>query len=106
MTLEELKEKEKHLLAEYEAQIRAARLGYLKLNTLYKIGDILEDHCHIIQVSKITYTLGSKPDVLYQGIELKANLTPKKRQDSCIMYQQNVKIHHESKTPKKGTKEV
>lgn len=106
MTLEELKEKEKHLLVEHEERIREVRRDYLKSNTLYKVGDVIEDHYHIIQVEEITGVTGTTPYIAYKGVELKKDLTPKKRQDNCIMYQQNVKIRHEDKTTKKSTKEV
>jgi hypothetical protein len=64
---------------------------YAISNNPYKIGDVIEDHYHIIKIEKWTVRgTVSNPSLLYQGVVLKKDLTPKKNQDDAIMYQTNV----------------
>jgi len=55
----------------------------------YGIGDIIEDHYHIIEIEDIrAYTF---PNVVYIGTQLTKKLDPTRRQDDTRMYSMNVK---------------
>lgn len=66
---------------------------YALSNSPYKVGDIIQDHCHIIKVEEISMVkrYNGWPQCIYIGIELTKSLQPKKRQLDTTMYQENVK---------------
>lgn len=92
MTKEELDLAEKALYEEYYKKKLSLRMKYAEINRKYEVGDILEDHFHILKVEAIGYYLsGDIPQVLYKGTELKKNLTPAKKQNNTGMYESNIK---------------
>lgn len=62
-------------------------------NSPYKVGDIIQDHYHIIKVEEISVVKGHNgwPQCIYIGTELTKSLQPKKRQLDTAMYQENIK---------------
>lgn len=62
-------------------------------NSPYKVGDIIQDHYHIIKVEEISVVKGYNgwPQCIYIGTELTKSLQPKKRQVDTAMYQENIK---------------
>jgi hypothetical protein len=70
-----------------ENDIRAVRMQYLEENTEFNVGDILTDNKgidHIIKVQEILYS-ESELLVIYRGIVLKEDLTPKIKQNRLDM---------------------
>ena len=92
MEIEELDTKLKDLQKQYNKSKTVLLIRYANANNPHKVGDIIEDHYHIIKIEswKTTTTYG-KPCLVYIGIELKKDLKPKKRQSNTNMYQPNVK---------------
>lgn len=66
---------------------------YALSNSPYNVGDIIQDHYHIIKIEKIgtCKKYNGWPQCLYLGIELTKSLEPKKRQLNPEMFQENVK---------------
>jgi hypothetical protein len=92
MTREEYDTKIKTLAKIHMANKRHVMREYAFANNPYKVGDIIEDHHHIIKIERYqAIDSWEYPSCLYFGIELKKDLTPKKRQDGIGMYQVNVK---------------
>jgi hypothetical protein len=88
MTLEELKQMEREITREADERINQLRVDYSLEHNPYSVGDIIRDHYHIIKVEKISvYSVGN---CVYTGVELKKDLTPKKRQVDTNMYQSYV----------------
>lgn len=85
---------------EYQEKLEALRkmkreldTEYALSNSPYKVGDIIQDHCHIIRIDEIKMVkkYNGMPQCLYLGIELTKALQPKKRQLDTAMYEENVK---------------
>lgn len=96
MTRDELRESEKALRQFMEGKIRELRKSYAEVNRKYEIGDIIEDHYHIIKVTHLDYYLNSdNPQVRYKGTQLNKDLTPSKRQADTDMFQENIIKKHE-----------
>lgn len=76
-----------------EEKLNSLTRDYCRSNNPYKVGDIIEDHFHIIKITSISgiYMACGYPSYNFIGIELKKDLTPKERQDSPYMFQGNVK---------------
>lgn len=94
MTQEEYNVAKKSIQKEAEEKLNRLMRDYCKDNNLYKVGDIVEDHSHIIKITRICgvyMDTHGYPAYKFTGIELKKDLTPKKIQDTPFMYQGNVK---------------
>ena len=73
----------------------------IKTNFNYNIGDIIEDHYHIIKIQSIVpetspesyliYECKKSIEVLFSGIQLNKDLKPAKRQAVNTMYLSNIK---------------
>lgn len=86
---------------EYKERLEALRKMRIELdtefalsNSPYHVGDIIQDHYHIIKIENITMVkkYNGWPQCLYIGVELTKTLQPKKRQLDPAMYQDNVKL--------------
>ena len=76
-------------------------LKFAEANNPYKIGDIIEDHYHIIKIRKISHRLpdaraifndGSDfPTSIFTGTELTKDLSPKRIQRNIFMNLCNIK---------------
>ena len=76
-------------------------LKFAEENNPFKVGDIVEDHYHIIKIRKIKHRFpdaraifndGSDfPTTIFTGTELNLELSPKKIQRNIYMYLCNVK---------------
>lgn len=85
---------------EYQERLEAIRKMRIELdteyalsNSPYKIGDIIQDHYHIIRIEEIRMVkkYNGTPQCLYLGIELTKALQPKKRQLDTAIYEENIK---------------
>lgn len=92
MTKEEYNNEIKSIKEECDRKLTELAKRFALANNPYKIGDIIKDHYHIIQIQKIGISLiYSVPACVYSGIQLTAKLQPAKRQTDTTMYQRNVK---------------
>ena len=89
MDKEELILKCNKITVDADREVRRLKNDFSIDNCLYGIGDIIEDHYHIIEVEDIrAYTF---PNVVYIGTQLTKKLIATKRQDDTRMYSSNVK---------------
>lgn len=91
MTKEEYKKKLDELNSEFKQKKFALYKEFALSNNPYRVGDILQDHFHIIKVEKIKIDVVlSTPECVYYGTQLTQKLEPKKKQDEAPMWQSNV----------------
>ncbi len=67
---------------------------YCDTNNPYSIGDIIQDHYHIIKIENISYKLGFMailPSCVYAGPRYTSKLVPFKSKEMSRMGQSNVK---------------
>ncbi len=86
----------KEIETEYKKNLKQLNYDYALANNTIQIDDIIEGNGYIIQVKEvfpcIPY-LSVKPECFYQGIQLKKDLKPMKRQNSSVsVYQSNAKM--------------
>lgn len=76
-----------------ELEIKMSELNkkYAIENNPYNVGDIIEDHYHIIKIEHMSLYKSTYPSIMYTGVELTKKLTPCKIQKNKTMYQTNVK---------------
>ena len=93
MSIEEYKEKQKELKAEYRKKEQALDIEFAKANNPYKVGDIVTDHIGSINIERISYgyTFDSMPCAIYIGSELKKDGTEKKNNSVRNVYQTNLR---------------
>lgn len=93
MTKEEYKDEIAKLQLKFQEIKNELDTQYALSNSPYKVGDIIQDHYHIIKVAEISMVKGYNgwPQCIYIGTELSTELQPKKRQLDTAMYQENVK---------------
>jgi uncharacterized protein (UPF0303 family) len=93
MTIQEYKEKQKELKAEYTKKEQALYFEFVKANSPYKVGDIVTDHIGSIEVERISfgYSIDSMPCVIYIGTELKKDGTKKKNNSVRSVYSTNIR---------------
>jgi hypothetical protein len=94
MTLEEYQERKKVIDNKYEQEVQELKIEFALKNNIYKVGDIIQDHYHIIKIEKwqvaIDYLHKEPAFLMYRGIQLNKNLEPLKRQKNPDMYQNNI----------------
>lgn len=80
MSEAELKEALRKIENDYEQAKKRVYIAYAFGNAKYKVGDIIKESTQTILVQKIKAYIGLSNTVqtVYEGIELKADLTPKK----------------------------
>lgn len=89
MTREELVKKCNKITINADREVRRLKNEFSINDCKYGIGDIIEDHYHIIKVESIkAYHF---PEVVYLGTQLTQKLVPAKRQSETKMYSVNVK---------------
>ncbi len=93
MTEQEYTERLARLEKEHQRAKSKLVREYALINNPYKVGDVLEDHYHTIKVEAMIpqYSSNGFGEMLYVGVDLKKDLTPKKTQTGKHMYQENVK---------------
>jgi len=67
-------------------------------NNPYKQGDIIQDHCQIIEIKEISITksiLSKVPYCIYKGLKLKKNLEPFKSHENASIHQINIEKNKE-----------
>jgi len=94
MTKEELKEELKQIETEKKLKETLVFEKYALSNAIYKIGDIIEDHIGRIKIEKILWGrsfFDNTSIAIYEGTQLKKDLTPFKSGEKIRVYQNNVK---------------
>ena len=93
MTKEEYLQKKQGLYDEYKKKLSILQRDCAYKNKKYKIGDIVEDHYHIIRIEKIEFCLNfeSFPKCKYLGTCLTEKLQLKKDQRHNTCYESNIK---------------
>lgn len=92
MTIEEYNSKLKSLNDKFETDKEEIQIEYALSNNPHKVGDIIEDHYHTIQIERFKVYPGlGIPQCVYYGTELKKDGSPTKKQINFTMYQSNIK---------------
>ena len=87
MTEQEYNLEMEQIEADFDMAKRKLYVKFANSNRIYKIGDIIKDHCKIIVVERFgVYKSFGLPEPTYIGIELKKDLTPKKSQEIGYIY--------------------
>ena len=90
--LEDFKKKIKAIDLDAVEKKKNLSVEYSKANNPYKIGDIIQDHCCIIQIIGITHRISyESPLCYYTGHRLKKNLEPFQSGEGKTIYQESVK---------------
>lgn len=82
-----------------EARKREIAIEFANANNPHRRGDIIEDHIGKFKITNIRLYRGwnnALPCCQYEGIELKKDGTPMKRQSGRFVYQHNI-INNETK---------
>jgi hypothetical protein len=94
MTLEEYQERKKVIDNKYEQEVQELKIEFALKNNIYKVGDIIQDHYHIIKIEKwkvyMEFCSDKPASLLYIGVQLTKNLIPYKKQQDSHMYQNNI----------------
>lgn len=91
MTKEEYLDRLKIFAGEYEAKKREAMREYCLSNNIVNVGDIVTDQIGSVKVESISVSANfGSPCCLYNGIELKKDLKPKKNGSRRSVYQSNI----------------
>lgn len=87
MTLEEYNTKINEAKKRHEAEINSLHKEYAMSNAKFSVGDIIKDHRWTLLIDKITWSkFMSDPEPVYQGLELKKDLTPRKDGSRVSIY--------------------
>lgn len=87
MTEQEYNERMDKIQSEYEAAKRQLYIDYAKDQQKFKVGDIIKDNRGIMMVDKIGAVKGyGLPIPVYEGIELKKDLKPRKDGNRVAIY--------------------
>lgn len=89
MNKEEIENKCQSIMETAKLEIKRIKNTWAIDNCKYDIGDIIEDHYHIIKVEDIR--AWRFPEVVYSGIQLTKKLVPSKRQSDTKIYSTNIK---------------
>lgn len=89
MTKEELIKRCNKITITTEEEVRRLKNEFSINNAEYNIGDIIEDHYHIIKVESIH--AWRFPEVVYKGTQLTKKLIPYKKQIDTKIYSTNIK---------------
>jgi hypothetical protein len=91
MELAELHAKLKHIDDKAELDKRELMKAYITEHNPYKAGDIVTDHNGSIKIETIGFYLSyNNPCAFYNGISLKKDGTPKKKNERQRVYQFNL----------------
>jgi len=91
MTEIEYLTKQKELLNEYNYKQFNLRHKFASENNPYMTGDIIKDHIGYIKIESFELYTGSKlPSIVYYGLELKKDLTPRKDGKKRKLWQENI----------------
>lgn len=87
MKEQEYNERLKKIESDYEQAKRLLYIEYGKSQAKFDVGDIISDETVTIKVDKITvYKSFGFPEPVYNGVELKKDLTPKKNRNKSAIY--------------------
>lgn len=87
MTLEEYKAGVKSLQEEFEQKKNQLAKSYALSQAIFKVGDIIKDNRWYMQITALKWSYGySEPEIVYEGVELKKDLTPKKNNNKVTVY--------------------
>lgn len=92
MTEQEYKEKLQAIEDERRTKRFMLMKEYAKAQRKFGLGDIIQQHDVLLKIENFgTFAGVTLPEVVYKGIELKKDLTPKKKQvGSCIYGNNNI----------------
>jgi len=92
MTPENYKAELKKIKEDSDKLIMELNVRFIKNVCKFKKGDIVTDHIGSICVEKISYQtkLGSHPEFIVYGVELKKDLNPRKDGSKRAIYQSNI----------------
>lgn len=86
-TLEEYYAKSKELQKKQREEALALAKEYALSIALYKVGDIIKDSVSAIKVTKLRFDiLFDEPKTVYEGVELRKDLTPRKDGSTRAIY--------------------
>lgn len=87
MTEQEYNNELNEIEENYKAAKSALYKKYAKSQIIYNVGDTIRQHGNTIKIEKYSTYIGlGKPKPIYIGIELKKDLSPKKRQENTKIY--------------------
>lgn len=94
MTPEELKQKIDEIEKQSALDKKAVIRQYCDEKNPYKLGDVFTDHIGSIKIDKMGYSYGNSfgPDracMVYEGVELKKDGSPKKNNPRRMAWQSN-----------------
>ena len=90
MSLESYNEKKDEIEKHFENAINNLKKEYALSNCKYSVGNIIQDHCEIIEIKSIGTYLSDPPSCFYTGPRLKKNLDPFKSGESSRIYDGNI----------------
>ena len=91
MNKEEYQEELENIINSHNDEIRSHKMKFAKANRKANIGDIISDHCCTIKVDKELVYLSEEPYMVYLGIALKKDLTPRKDGKRDSVHECNMK---------------
>jgi hypothetical protein len=101
MTAEELQAALKEAEQKYELERIGLFKKFCEAKNPYKIGDVFTDHIGSIRIQKFRYSISNYPVenscMIYEGIELKKDGTPKKNNPIRRAWQSNEIINKSEK---------
>lgn len=95
MNKEELNHKLKELEKRFDMERKTLIKEFCDSRNTYKVGDVFTDHVGSIIIEKMTYSLGGtsfgfdRACMIYEGVELKKDGTPKKNNPKRSAWQSN-----------------
>ena len=96
MTKEDYVNELKKLRTQYDEQVKLLGMKYASENNTNRIGDVVTDHIGSIRIESIGYCdLGANgynrfPSVIYNGVQLKKDGSPKARGNKRTVFQINL----------------
>lgn len=87
MTEQEYKDKLKAIHLKADLEIRSTHIEYAKSMRIFKVGDIIKDYRWILEIDNISTSISfgiAQP--VYNGFELKKDLTPRKDKNRVAIY--------------------
>lgn len=94
MDFNQYKKRLEELETKFKIDKKNLLMEFVNHNNPHKIGDIVTDHIGSVQIKKIKYSYGSfgqSPCAVYEGLELKKDLTPAKKLTTRYVFQSNLK---------------
>jgi len=92
-TIEDYNEKLKALRKELEDKRQQLSKEYAFGTAKFKVGDIIKDSTSAIKITKLQYTISfDVPQIVYYGVELKKDFTPRKDGSTRSFYGNDMEL--------------